>query len=53
MSDETHITDEGWKEPASTGDVVLIKPNESAEFTIQDGYYLEVHVNRKLEFVQK
>ena len=53
MSDETHITENGWEEPASTGDVVIIKPNKSVEFTIQDGYYLEVHVNGNLEFVQK
>lgn len=52
-SDETHITEDGWEEPASIGDVVAIKANEQADFTIEDGYYLEVHLNGKLEFVQK
>lgn len=52
-SDETHITDEGWEEPVKIGQVVAIKANETAEFTIEDGYYLEVHLNGKLEFVQK
>lgn len=51
-SDETHKTEEGWEEPASTGDQVVVKPNETAEFTIEDGYYLEVHVNGSLKFVK-
>lgn len=52
-SDETHVTDEGWEEPATLGDVVTIEAGGTADFTIKDGYYLEVHLNGQLEFTQK
>ena len=49
-SDDTHITEEGWEEPTDVTSVILIKPDETAEFTIEDGYYLESHINGELLF---
>lgn len=51
-SDETHITEEGWEEPATVGDIVLVDPGKTAEFTINDGFYLEINVNGELEFTK-
>lgn len=42
-SDETHITDEGWEEPAESFYVKLLRVNESDTFTIADGQYIEIH----------
>ncbi|SFU74346.1 hypothetical protein [Butyrivibrio sp. M55] len=37
---EKAVTEEGWEEWADTGDIALLKPNESAEITIEDGYFV-------------
>ena len=52
-SDKTIVNDDGWEEPENLGQVSVIKPNETIDFTIEDGYYLEVHLNGNLEFKQK
>ncbi len=52
MSDSTHKTEEGWEEPESTGDIVVLKPNDIADFEIEDGYYLEIHADGKLGFTK-
>ena len=52
-SDKTHITEEGWQEPEEVGQIVVIDSNETVEFTIEDGFYLEIHINGDLVFVQK
>lgn len=49
-SDETHITDEGWEEPAKTEKNVLIAADRTGRISISDGYYLEINANGNLEF---
>ncbi len=52
-SDKTHLTDEGWEEPVETKSVLIVKPGETVEFSIEDGYYLEAQVNGQLKFTKK
>lgn len=52
-SDKTHLTDEGWEEPEETKSVLVIKPGETVEFSIENGFYLESHVNGQLKFTKK
>lgn len=42
-SDETHVTDEGWEEPAESFYIKLLDVGESDTFTIEDGQYIEIH----------
>lgn len=52
-SDETHVTSEGWEEPAESGDGGQIQPGESMDITIGDGQYLEININGALGFIKK
>lgn len=49
-SDETHITDEGWEEPAECYYVKLLKTEESDTVTIADGQYIEIASDVILKF---
>ena len=49
-SDNTRITSEGWKEPAKTGNVAVLKTNETVNFSIENGYYLEINGDGELKF---
>ncbi len=40
---ETHITEDGWEEPAEVFFVKLIDVGESKTVTIEDGQYIEIH----------
>ena len=51
-SDNTHVTDEGWEEPEDVKGAVSLEPDEEVEFSIEDGYYLEVHLNGTLGFTE-
>lgn len=52
-SDKTHLTDEGWEEPEETKSVLIVKPGETVEFSIENGFYLESQVNGQLKFTKK
>ena len=41
-SNETIITDAGWEEAESTGDVKLIDVGESDTITVDEGYHIEI-----------
>lgn len=41
-SDETHITEEGWEEPAETFGAKLIDAGESDTISIEEGQYIEL-----------
>ena len=49
-SDETHITDEGWEEPAECYYVKVLKTEESDTVTIADGQYIEIASDVILKF---
>ena len=42
-SDEIHVTEEGWEEPAEVFYVKLLKVDESDSVTIEEGQYIEIH----------
>lgn len=51
-SDSTHKNEDGWEEPEDTKDVAEFKPNETVDFKIEDGYYLEVQADGQLGFTK-
>ncbi len=52
-SDETHITDEGWEEPAEGIFVKLMDVGATEEFTIKDGQYIKIVEPGKFRIEQK
>lgn len=52
-SDETHITDEGWEEPAKGVFVKLMDVGATEDFTIEDGQYIKIVEPGKFKIVQK
>ena len=42
-SNGIHVTEEGWEEPAESGDVALLDVNESTTITIRENQYVEIH----------
>ena len=52
-SDETHITEEGWEEPAETIFVAVLDVNGSKEFTIADNQYIEIHEPAKFKIEEQ
>ena len=37
-----HVTEEGWEEPANTGDVVVVGKDSVETITVPEGYYIEL-----------
>ena len=52
-SDETHITDEGWEEPAKGIFVKLMDVGSTEDFTIEDGQYIKIVEPGKFKIEQK
>lgn len=52
-SDETHITDEGWEEPAEGIFVKLMDVGATEDFTIKDGQYIKIVEPGKYRIEQK
>lgn len=52
-SDETHITDEGWEEPAEGIFVKLMDVGATEDFTIEDGQYIKIVEPGKFKIEQK
>ena len=49
-SDETHITEEGWEEPAESFYVKLLDVNASDTFSIQEGQYVYIAEPGRFKF---
>ncbi len=52
-SQETHVTEEGWEEPAEVIDVKLIDAEKSDTITIEDGQYIKIVEPAIFEFVME
>ncbi len=52
-SDETHITDEGWEEPAEGIFVKLMDVGATEDFTIEDKQYIKIVEPGKFKIEQK
>lgn len=52
-SDETHITDEGWEEPAEDIFVKLMDVGATEDFTIEDEQYIKIVEPGKFKIEQK
>jgi hypothetical protein len=52
-SEKTVITNSGWEEPAEGWVSEMLKPGDSCEITVNEGYYLELHDNDHFKLVQK
>ncbi len=52
-SDETHITDEGWEEPAENIFVKLMDVGATEDFTIEDDQYIKIVEPGKFKIEQK
>ena len=50
-SDEIHVTEEGWEEPAEVIYVKLLDVGASDTFNIADGQYIEIHEPASFELV--
>lgn len=52
-SDETVITDTGWEENVSIGDVELMGVGESYTITVEEGYHIEIIEPAVFELVKQ
>ncbi|MBR0434883.1 MAG: zinc ribbon domain-containing protein [Lachnospiraceae bacterium] len=50
QKDEVVVNDDGWEEPGEVKEVYIIKPGDEIEFTIEEGYYLDINLNGTLAF---
>ena len=50
-SDEIHVTEDGWEEPAEVIYVKLLDVGASDTFTIAEGQYIEIHEPANFELV--
>lgn len=45
--------EDGWEEPANTGDVLLLDAGQTGDLNVPDGWYIEIHEPTHIELTPK
>ncbi len=53
VEEGVQVNEDGWEEPANIGDILVLKPGDSGDLSVPDGWFIELTDSAQIELTPK